>query len=157
MATTSWDPGTIVVGVDGSEQSRHAAALAASIARSTGADLHLMTVVRPPEGWWGIVGSPPTSTALGNTLMDAKQQILDSMLEDLDLTGVEFQVVKNIGDPAGVLVEYSKEVEADLLVVGRRGAGLIERVMLSSVANRVVHDSECPVMVVPRFQPLDGG
>jgi nucleotide-binding universal stress UspA family protein len=145
----TWEPKTIVVGVDGSEQSRHAAALAASMARCTEADVHLMTVVRPPEGWWGIVGSPPTSTALGKTLMDAKQEILDSMLEDLDLTGVEYQLVEDIGDPARMLVEYSEKMGADLLIVGKRGAGLIERMVLGSVANRVVHDAPCPVVVVP--------
>lgn len=149
MDEATWDPKTIVVGVDGSEQARHAAALAVSMARCTGADIHLMTVVRPPEGWWGIVGSPPTSTALGKTLMDAKQEILDSMLEDLDLTGVGYQTVEDIGDPARMLVEYAEKVDADLMLVGKRGAGLIERMVLGSVANRVVHDAPCPVVIVP--------
>ena len=72
MQANTWDPQAIVVGIDGSQQARHATALAASMARATGAKIHLVTVVRPPEGWWGIVGSPPTSTALGNTLTDAK-------------------------------------------------------------------------------------
>lgn len=149
MQNATWNPTTIVVGVDGSDQARHAAALAVSIARRTGADIHLMTVVRPPEGWWGIVASPPTSTALGQTLMDARQEILDTMLETLDLTGVEYQVVEDIGDPARMLVDYAGKVGADLLVVGQRGAGLIERMVVGSVANRVVHDAPCPVMVVP--------
>jgi nucleotide-binding universal stress UspA family protein len=35
------------------------------------------------------------------------------------------------------------------MVIGRRGAGLIERIMLGSVANRLVHDAPCPVMLVP--------
>jgi nucleotide-binding universal stress UspA family protein len=149
MDAYTWDPKTIVVGVDGSEQSRHAAGLAASMARCSDAQLHLMTVVRPPEGWWGIVGSPPTSTALGKTLMDAKQEILDSMLETIDLTDVEYQLVEDIGDPARMLVEYAEKVGADLLIVGKRGAGLIERMVLGSVANRVVQDAPCPVLVVP--------
>jgi nucleotide-binding universal stress UspA family protein len=149
MNESTWDPKTIVVGVDGSDQARHAAALAVSMARCTGAEIHLMTVVRPPEGWWGIVGSPPTSTALGKTLIDAKQEILDTMLADLDLSGVEFQTIEDIGDPARMLVEYADKIGADLLIVGKRGAGLIERMVLGSVANRVVHDAPCPVVVVP--------
>ncbi len=149
MDQATWDPKTIVVGVDGSEQAKHAAALAVEMARCTGADIHLMTVVRPPEGWWGIVGSPPTSTALGKTLMDAKQEILDIMLKDLDLSGIEYQTIEDIGDPARMLVEYVDKVDADLLIVGKRGAGLIERMVLGSVANRVVQDAPCPVVVVP--------
>lgn len=149
MDRPAWDPRTIVVGVDGSDQSRHAARLAVSLARSSGAMLHLMTVVRPPEGWWGIVGSPPTSGALSRTLAEARLEILESVIADVDLTGVEYETVEDIGDPARMLSEYASAVDADLLIVGKRGAGVIERMVLGSVANRVVHDSPCPVLVVP--------
>lgn len=149
MHTNAWTPTTVVVGIDGSEQADRAAELAVSMARSTGAEIHLMTVVRPPEGWWGIVASPPTSTALGETLMNARQEILDKTIARLDLEGVEFDVVEDIGDPARMLVDYAEKLGADLLMVGKRGAGLIERMVLGSVANRVVHDAPCPVVVVP--------
>lgn len=149
MQASTWDPQAIVVGIDGSQQARHATALAASMARATGAEIHLVTVVRPPEGWWGIVGSPPTSTALGNTLTDAKQQILDLVAANVDLTDIDYQLVEEIGDPAKTLVNYASSIDADLLIVGKRGAGIIERMMIGSVANRVVHDAQCPVVVVP--------
>jgi nucleotide-binding universal stress UspA family protein len=38
---------------------------------------------------------------------------------------------------------------ADLIVIGRRGAGFAERVMMGSVADRLCHQSEVPVLVVP--------
>ncbi len=145
----SWEPHLIVVGVDGSEQSNHAAALGASMARSTGATLHLMTVVRPPEGWWGIVGSPPTPSALGQSLSDAQKLILDTVVDTVDLEGLDYETIEEIGDPARMLLGYCDENNADLLIVGRRGANLIERLVLGSVANRVVHDAPCPVMLVP--------
>lgn len=149
MEQSNWSPSTIVVGVDGSDQSRHAARLAASIARATGAEIHLMTVVRPPEGWWGIVASPPTSTALGETLMNARQEILEKTVAEIDLDGIEHQVVEDIGDPARMLVDYAEKIEADLLIIGKRGAGFIERMVVGSVANRVVHDAPIPVLIVP--------
>lgn len=46
-----WKVDKVVVAVDGSEQSTAAAATAADMARSTGASLDIITVVRPPEGW----------------------------------------------------------------------------------------------------------
>ena len=147
--TEAWNARTIVVGVDGSSQSRHAAALAATLARASEAKLHLMTVVRPPEGWWGIVGSPPTPTALSKTLTDAQREILDAVVSQIDLDGVEYETIEDIGDPARMLLEYATRVDADVMVIGRRGAGLLERIMLGSVANRVVHDAECPVLLVP--------
>ena len=57
--------------------------------------------------------------------------------------------MEDVGDPARMLLEYAERVAAEVMVIGRRGAGLIERIMLGSVANRVVHDAECPVLLVP--------
>ena len=149
MDHPAWNPKTVVVGIDGSEQSRHAARLATSLARNSGAKLHLVTIVRPPEGWWGIVGSPPTSGALSQTLTDARIEILESVIADLDLSDVEYETSEDLGDPARMLVEYAAATEADLLVVGKRGAGVIERMVLGSVASRVIHEAHCPVLVVP--------
>jgi nucleotide-binding universal stress UspA family protein len=147
--TEAWNARMIVVGVDGSSQSRHAAALGATLARAAGAKVHLITVVRPPEGWWGIVGSPPTPTALSKTLTDAQREILDAVVSQVDLEGVEFETIEEIGDPARVLIDYCESISADMLIVGKRGAGFIERLVLGSVANRLAHDAPCPLLLVP--------
>jgi nucleotide-binding universal stress UspA family protein len=52
------------------------------------------------------------------------------------------------GDPAAVLVEVAREVSADLLVVGRRGGDFVARTLLGSVAQRVVQQAPCDVLVV---------
>ena len=54
-----WDPKVVVVGVDGSDQSIAAAHAAGALARCQSAKLIVVTVVRPPEGWWGIVAFDP--------------------------------------------------------------------------------------------------
>jgi nucleotide-binding universal stress UspA family protein len=149
MKEPVWDLHNVVVGVDGSEQSRHAASVSAGLARKNGATLHLVTIVRPPEGWWGIVGSPPTPSALSKSLTDAQREILDDVVASIDLSEIEVIQVEDVGDPARMLLDYARRVDADVMVIGRRGAGLIERLMLGSVANRVVHDAECPVLLVP--------
>jgi len=50
MDNPTWDPKVIVVDVDSSTQSRHAAQFAASMAAGTGAALRIVTIVRPLEG-----------------------------------------------------------------------------------------------------------
>lgn len=144
-----WEPRTIVVGVDGSDQSFHAAEVAASLARQRGAKLFLVTVVRPPEGWWGIVGSPPPADALASSMTEAQQSILDVTVANIDLEGVEYLATEEIGEPAAALADVAREQDADLLVVGRRGAGFVERLVMGSVADRVAHYSPCPVLIVP--------
>jgi nucleotide-binding universal stress UspA family protein len=139
----------VIAATDGSEGSIRASQVAANIARAWGSKLLLVTVVRPPEGWWGIGGAPPTATALTKALDEAQQQALDSTLAELDLTDVDYETVEELGDPAATIVGFCEQHNADLLVIGRRGAGLIERFILGSVADRLVHYAPCPVMVIP--------
>jgi len=146
---SAWDPGVIVVGVDGSDESVDAVRVAVDLARARSAKLHIITVVRPPEGWWGIVGSPPTAEALGETLSQAQRDILDHVLRSVDLTGLDYETGEEIGDPSTQLIAACDRLGADLLVVGRRGAGLFRRMVVGSVANHVVQDAPCPVLVVP--------
>lgn len=144
-----WEPRLIVAGVDGSEQSNRAAGVGAALARVRGARLVIVTVVRPPEGWWGIVGSPPTAEALGDSLSDAQRDVLDATVAALDLEGVDYRTREEIGDAAVQLVAVCEELDADLLVVGRRGSGLLRRMVVGSVANHLIHESTSPVLVVP--------
>jgi nucleotide-binding universal stress UspA family protein len=144
-----WNPKAIVVGVDGSETSTRAAVIATEIARSRQAKLLLVTVVRPPEGWWGIGGAPPTPEALSAALVEGQQQVIRETEEHLSLDGVDYETVEELGDPTSRLIAVAEEREAGLIVIGKRGAGLAERVMLGSVADRLCHHSPVPVMVVP--------
>lgn len=144
-----WNISTVVVGIDGSEGSKRAAEHAVFLARNLGAAVKLVTVVRPPEGWWGIGGAPPSPEALSTALVEGQQQILREMEEHLHWDGVTYETMAELGDPATRLMEICRDSNADLLVIGRRGAGLAERVILGSTADRLTHHSECPVLVVP--------
>lgn len=144
-----WNISTVVVGVDGSDGSRQAAQHATAIARHWNASLKLVTVVRTPEGWWGIGGAPPSPEALSTALVEGQQQILEEFEESLDLEGVDYETVAELGDPVSRLIAVCEINEADLLVIGRRGAGLAERVILGSTADRLTHLASCPVLVVP--------
>lgn len=146
---TEWNLHNVVVGVDGSEQSRRAAATAAAIAQTHHARLHVITAVRPPEGWWGVVGSPPPADALAASMEHAQRTVLDQTLESVDTEGIEVTSSEEIGDPSSALIEYCRGVQADLLVVGRRGAGVVERIVLGSVADRLAHHAPCPLLIVP--------
>ena len=144
-----WNPKVIVVGVDGSDPSIDAVRAAGALALCQSAHLIIVTVVRPPEGWWGIVGSPPTAEALGDSLSDAQRDVLDRTLRSVDLSNVSYETREEIGEPSSQLIDVCTRVDADILVVGRRGAGLLRRMVVGSVANHVVHEAPCPVLVVP--------
>lgn len=149
MNRPGWPPKIVVAATDGSDRSIDAAHVAADIARANGAKLYVITVVRPPEGWWGIGGAPPTATALAKALDEAQHTALDTTIRAIDTEGIEVQPVEELGDPAATILTFCSEIEADLLVIGRRGAGLIERFVMGSVSDRLAHYAPCSVLMVP--------
>lgn len=144
-----WHPRTIAVGVDGSATSTKAAEIATAMARVWSAKLLIVTVVRTPEGWWGIGGAPPSPEALSAALIQGQEEILREIEEHLDLEGIDYETVQELGDPSWKLIDVAETREADVLVIGKRGAGLAERMMLGSVADRLAHHSPIPVLVIP--------
>jgi len=149
MGVMDWNLKTIVIGIDGSEGSDRAAEHGVAIARHWEATLLLVTVVRTPEGWWGIGGAPPTPEALSAAIIEGQQKVLGDIKDHLDLEDVDYKTVEELGDPVSRLLAVVEINEADLLVIGRRGAGLAERVVLGSTADRLTHLASCPVLVVP--------
>jgi nucleotide-binding universal stress UspA family protein len=60
------------------------------------------------------------------------------------------------GDPATEIVRYARDAGADLVVMGTHGRTGVERLLLGSVAEKVLRDAHCSVLVVklPRGQPV---
>jgi nucleotide-binding universal stress UspA family protein len=151
-----WQPTAIVVGVDGSETSQMAAEHGVAMARLGKGKLFLVTVVRPPEGWWGIGGAPPPPEALSAALAEGQAQVLNELEEQLDLDGIDYETVEELGDPASRLIAVAENRGGNLIVIGRRGAGFAERVMMGSVADRLCHQSPVPVLVIPGPAEAEG-
>ena len=94
-------------------------------------------------------GQPPTPEALAEAISKGQEEVLGELEDSLDLEGVEYELVGELGDPTNQLLAVCESRDADLLVIGRRGAGLAERVLLGSVADRLTHHSKIPVLVIP--------
>jgi nucleotide-binding universal stress UspA family protein len=145
----TWDASHIVAAVDGSDSSLRAARAAIELARSSQGEVTLITVVRPPEGYWGIDGAPPSPEAMAAAIVRARTEVLDAALKELETDGLTVNTVEEIGDPATSILNHCAEARATVLFVGRRGSGFVERLMLGSVADRLAHNSPCPVVIVP--------
>ncbi len=144
-----WTPHHVLVAIDGSEASKNAARVGVSLAEHRGGRVTLVTVVRPPEGWWGVGGAPPSPEAMSVAVARARTEVLDPMAEEFADADCTVDLIEEIGDPAGVVLQLAVTLEADVLVVGRRGSSLVERLMLGSVADRLAHEASCPVLIVP--------
>ena len=52
------------------------------------------------------------------------------------------------GQPARTIIEFARDRDADLIVIGSRGLGSVERYLLGSVSHKVTGLAQCPVLVV---------
>lgn len=61
------------------------------------------------------------------------------------------------GYPPKVILDRAKQMGAQLIVIGKHAAGIVEQALLGSVALQVLRDAECDVLVVPEAAGIHGG
>jgi nucleotide-binding universal stress UspA family protein len=135
--------GLIVVGVDGSENSRQALVWAVEEARLRDAR------VRVVHAWW-LYPMLTADTEAPHHTDDARGAVQTFVTEILgEEHDVEIEVVAVQGQQASAaLVDAARE--AELLVVGSRGAGGFSSLLLGSVSQQCAHHAPCPVVIVRR-------
>jgi nucleotide-binding universal stress UspA family protein len=133
----------ILAAVDGSIPSIHAAKKAVELAKAVNAEVTLIHVA-PPSVLPGDVPMAPMED-----LRDAELARGASILKDV-AGAVEAKVatLNLLGPPAEVIADTAMDEGFDLVVVGNKGRGAVARVLIGSVADRLVHICKRPVMVV---------
>ena len=155
-APPSNKPRNIVVGFDFSEISERALQEALEIAsRRAPAELHVVVVTMQsgpllllPEDM-----TPVTEDAARQTVQLRVAKVIDEYREKRGPVGIERVAVYLLtglspGQTGHLISEVAKEVDAELIVVGSHGRRGIQRVLLGSVAERVVREATTSVHVV---------
>ncbi len=75
---------------------------------------------------------------------------LDDSLEPARSAAIPVEVALAEGDPVGEILKQAESMRADLMVLGTHGRGGFERLVLGSVAEKVLRKARCPVLTVPR-------
>ena len=140
----------ILLATDGSAASEHAANMAIGLARTHQAKLTVVFVV-DPYPYMGIGEANPMGFDAYMSAAQAQAAAAHSHVSDLCNQGgavVEMQarMLENVGAASGI-VQTAKTEGADLIMVGSHGRSGIARLMLGSVASRVVAESTVPVLV----------
>jgi len=139
----------IIVGIDGSDHSRHALDWAIREAAARHAALTVLTVQQAVAGYWGGPVLYPDDQELAEKAREMAQEETDSTLEKIGPESRPSSVAVRAvaGLPAEALLEAA--ADADMLVVGSRGAGGFKRLLMGSVCTQVTHHAHCPVVVIP--------
>jgi nucleotide-binding universal stress UspA family protein len=142
----------ILAGVDGSPQAEHALRHAAGLAKALGAELRIVHVVD-----MGVLPLAPELALDVDRLAKARrtegEKLLAAALEQARVAGVTpLARLVETGAPAqpiaAVLVAEAASWPADVVVLGARGRGGLERFFLGSVADGVARRSSVPVLLV---------
>jgi nucleotide-binding universal stress UspA family protein len=138
----------IVVGVDGSGHSQRALEWAMKEAAVHQVPLTVLTVHEQMRGYFGGFVNFPDDQTLAAKAKDLVQREIDEVLAKLDRPKPEtIRIEVAMGSSVEEIVKAGKD--ADMIVVGSRGAGGFSRMLMGSVSSLVTHHAPCPVVVIP--------
>jgi len=128
-----------------------------ALAAPSHADVVLLTVIEPISSYYSTVLLPTgdwldwqgvPDLQLEITLKDKAKELLDSATKELSNGGVACRTRMEVGNPRDMICKIAHEEAPDFLVLGSRGLGQLERMLLGSVSDYVVHHCPCPTIVV---------
>ncbi len=142
---------TVLIPTDGSEAANRAVQTGAELAAEHGATVHAMSVVEPiPLG--GYSAGPELASAEHGAVIERQEEeaqtAIDTVVELCDEHGVEAVEVLRHGAPSQEITDYVEEEGIDAIVMGTHGRSGAGRLIMGSVAEKVVRQSPVPVMTV---------
>jgi nucleotide-binding universal stress UspA family protein len=135
----------ILLPTDGSEGAEAALEHALEIAEKYGAELHILYVAdvrvdSTTDMWTNMLGQ----------LEEMGKEATEEIAEKVEEAGVETVTEVSRGIPHEEINSYVDENDIDLIIMGTHGRTGIDRILLGSVAEKVIRTSEKPVLTVGR-------
>jgi nucleotide-binding universal stress UspA family protein len=134
-------PERILLATDGSEDAARATEAATDLARKSGAELHVVHVWHDVRGF--------AHDFVKRELRRQGQEILDEQVQRVRAAGGEVAKAHlRRGRTSNEVIALSEEIGAGLLVVGSRGLGTVQRILMGSQSEEIVHRAQVPVLVL---------
>jgi nucleotide-binding universal stress UspA family protein len=150
----------ILVAIDGSEHSMKAADLALEMAKiesissqKIGSELTALTVLdvsKPRKFLSSFIAAPTYGLRELEEERNAAKQWMEVVRKKAEDSKIHFksEIIEGLASAEASIVDYAKSHEIDLIVVGTKGRTGFSKVLLGSVASRVVEYAHCSVIVV---------
>jgi nucleotide-binding universal stress UspA family protein len=134
----------ILVAYDGSPHSERTLAIAIDLAKCAGASITLLTAYdKVPAG----LGEPNFQEALNHTVVTARDMTL-KVLAAVRAAGLTADMNVLEGPAPDAILRVAETEGHDLIVMGSRGLGQFQGLLLGSVSDRVLHHAKIPVLIV---------
>ncbi|MBT8037133.1 MAG: universal stress protein [Verrucomicrobiae bacterium] len=140
----------IIAAIDFSDVSASVVKVATKLAKALDENLHLVHVVESEPTYAAYGFSPGEFPAMHEVQQESVtrgEKKLQAIAAEIGLVGVETKVLQ--GQPLYSILEYAKEVDADMLVLGSHGHGFLGSLLLGSVAEGCVRKAKIPALIVP--------
>lgn len=142
----------ILLPTDFSREANDAQAFAVQVAQKLSAKVILLHVLEVPYGSFSVMGEviPDSSydQLYQTQLLHASKQRLDAIVESFAAEGVDAQARLSFGNPFVNIQETITEQNADLIIMGSKGASGLSEILVGSNAERVIRHATCPVLTV---------
>ena len=136
----------LLVAYDGSPHSKKALDKAAEfMAEDSSVQTHIVNVTRPPT--MGLYGAYMTEDVLQELDKEVEKTISEAK-ERLAEYKDTCHFVRLWGYVPQEIINYAKEHEIDLIMIGSRGLGAFKEMFLGSVSHHVVQQAPCPVLII---------
>jgi universal stress protein A len=140
---------SVLVATDFGETSRSALEYGRNLARAFGAKLHVLHVAARVAPMSAAEFDPTNVADLQAEIIEDANRQLNLLLTDNDRRQLQARaMVLGSTSPAAAIVDYAKETHVDIIIVGTHGRGGISHLLMGSVAEHVVRNAPCPVLVV---------
>lgn len=137
----------ILIATDFSKPADQALKIAIQISQLFGSKLSLVHAAASPLVY-GIDATPVPVEVVNADLDAEKKQMSQLVLSEPGLSQLQPNVVVAYADAVGLINRVSREDKTDLIIMGSHGASGLEKLALGSVAEAVLHQATCPVMIV---------
>ena len=132
----------IVLATDGSKHSAQAAERAISFAKSYGGELRVISVVDVPTEFYA-----EAPQAVDDLVRKAKGYVAD-VKRQAEAEGVKAETFVGEAEADEAITNLAKEQNADMIIIGSHGRTGLRRLLMGSVAEKVIGYAPCPVLVV---------
>lgn len=138
---------TILAPVDGSESSCAALEHAIAVANELNATVHVLTVVEPSRSLLSF------GVDEVEDINQAVVDLVDTIVTSNGWSDIPIRSEVRRGQPIfEVILDYASEIQADLVVLGRRGTSSLPESVFGSKADRVARFADIPVTLVPESE-----
>ncbi len=142
----------ILVAIDGSKSSTNALEAAAELSAKFGAEPHILHVVREMQ----VPLNPGLMEAYEklerqrhDVLRSAGEQLINQAKRSVETKGIDaIETDIGSGDPASAIVDYAARNKSDLIVIGSRGLGQVEGMLMGSVSRKVSNTTKTNCLII---------